>query len=271
MKTVSTGISNWLTGEIKMDYLKKNADIWDKNVENKNRWTKPVSRETVDNARKGIWDVLLSPNKPVPKSWFPEDLKDKKVLLLAGGGGQQGPILAAAGADVTVFDNSPKQLEQDRMVAERDNLNIKTVHGNVQDLSVFADESFDFIMQLVGCWVDSILPVWKEAYRVLKKGGVMISGLVNPIEFLFDLERLEKGELVVRHKIPYSDLTSLDKDEFERLTASEGIAFGHTLHDQIQGQIDAGFLIAGFYEDNGDGTILDNYIDMYIATKAIKV
>jgi len=29
---------------------------------------------------------------------------------LASGGGQQGPVLAAAGAHVTVFDNSPRQL-----------------------------------------------------------------------------------------------------------------------------------------------------------------
>ncbi|MFV0401868.1 MAG: class I SAM-dependent methyltransferase [Oscillospiraceae bacterium] len=254
-----------------MDYIIKNAEAWDKNVENKNTWTVPVSSNEVENARKGIWNVLLTPNKPVPKSWFPNDLTDKKVLLLAGGGGQQGPILSAAGADVTVFDNSAKQLEQDRMVAERDNLSIKTIQGNVQDLSVFADESFDFIMQLVGCWVDSILPVWNEAYRVLKKGGIMISALINPVEFLFDWERQEKGELVVRHKIPYSDLTSLTKDESERITAEGGVAFGHTLHDQIQGQIDSGFLIAGFYEDNGDGTVLDNYIEMYCATKAIKM
>ena len=254
-----------------MDYIKKNADAWDKNVDSMNTWTLPVSTEEVKNARKGNWKVLLTPNKPVPRSWFPDDLTDKKALLLAGGGGQQGPILSAAGMDVTVFDNSPKQLEQDRMVAERDNLIIKTKQGNVQDLSVFADESFDFIMQLVGCWVDSILPVWNEAYRVLKKGGIMISALVNPVEFLFDAEKQQRGELVVRHKIPYSDLTSLTKEESEKITANGGVAFGHTLHDQIQGQIDAGFLIAGFYEDNGDGTVLDKYIDMYCATKAIKL
>jgi len=50
------------------------------------------------------------------------------------------------------------------------------------------------------------------------------------------------------------------------------ICFGHSLEDQIQGQISAGFLIAGFYEDNsgGDGP-LDTYIDTFIATKAIKL
>jgi len=45
--------------------------------------------------------------------------------------------------------------------------------------------------------------------------------------------------------------------------------FGHTLTDQIQGQITAGFVIAGFYEDKGEA-LLDEYTDVFIATRAIK-
>jgi hypothetical protein len=54
------------------------------------------------------------------------------------------------------------------------------------------------------------------------------------------------------------------------LDKGDGICFAHTLHDQIQGQIEAGFLIAGFYEDKG-GTVLDKYIDTSAATKAVKL
>ena len=253
-----------------MDYIQINADVWDKNVENKNTWTVPVSKEAVENARNGIWSIVLTPIKPVPKNWFPDDLKGKQVLLIACGGGQQGPIMAALGADVTVIDNSKKQLEQDEYVAKRDNLNIKTVQGNMQDLSVFADESFDFILQLGGGWVDSVLPVWKEAYRVLKKGGIMLAGHNYPFDSIFDLELMEKGELVLRHKIPYSDIKNLTEDEFVRIT-KDGVYFGHSLEDMIQGQIDVGFLIAGFYEDNGSGYVLDEFINSFFATKAIKL
>ena len=70
--------------------------------------------------------------------------------------------------------------------------------------------------------------------------------------------------------ITYSDLNDLTEDEFKRITI-DGVFFGHSLEDIIQGQIEAGFLIAGFYEDNGSGNILDNYIDMFFATKAIKL
>ena len=40
----------------------------------------------------------------MPADWF-GDLAGAPVLCLASGGGQQGPLLAAAGARVTVFDN----------------------------------------------------------------------------------------------------------------------------------------------------------------------
>lgn len=253
-----------------MNYVKQNSEAWDNLGEIGYTWTVPVSTETIQNAKVGIWDVVLTPKKHVPKDWFPNNLIGSKVLLVAGGGGQQGPILSAVGADVTVFDNSKRQLEQDRMVAKRENLNIKTVQGNMQDLSVFANESFDFIMQFAGGYVDSVLPVWREAYRVLKKGGTMIAGHNNPNDFIFDIEEMEKGNLIVRHKIPYSDLTSLSKDEFDRITKNEGVCFGHTLHDLIQGQIEAGFLIAGFYEDDGF-SLLGQYIPTFFATKAIKL
>ena len=254
-----------------MNYIEKNSAAWDKNVERKNPWTVPVSPNIIRSARRGHWNVVLTPNKPVPKSWFPSDFNGLKVLLIAGGGGQQGPVLSALGADVTVFDNSKKQLEQDELVAKRENLNIKTVQGNMQDLSAFPDESFDFIMQFAGCFVDSVLPVWKEAYRVLKHGGTMLAGHNHPFEFLFDVTEMEKGNLVVRHKIPYSDIKDLEPEEFDRIATDGVVCFGHTLEDMIQGQIDSGFLIAGYYEDSGCGYVLDDYIDTFFATKAIKL
>ena len=95
------------------------------------------------------------------------------MLCLASGGGQQGPILAAAGTRVTVFDNSKKQLEQDRYVADRDQLDIQTVRGKMTNLAVFSDSSFDFIVHPVSnTFVANILPVWKEAYRVLSPKGI---------------------------------------------------------------------------------------------------
>jgi len=98
------------------------------------------------------------------------NIVNKNVLCLASGGGQQGPILAAAGANVTVFDNFDKQLEQDDKAALNYNLNIETIKRNMQNLSIFSDNYFDLIIHPVSnCFIDDIKPVWREAYRVLKK------------------------------------------------------------------------------------------------------
>ena len=160
-----------------MKYVEENSRIWDKRAENNDRWSTVVTSDEVEKARKGEWHIILTPEKPVPRDWFPAEMKGLKVLCLASGGGQQGPILAAIGADVTVFDNSQGQLEKDLYVAERDGLTIKTVQENMQDLSMFADASFDLIVHpWSNNYVDDILIVWKECSRVLKKGGTLLAG-----------------------------------------------------------------------------------------------
>ena len=95
------------------DPVAYNRAAWDREVENDNEWTRPAGREVIAQARAGEWSVVLIGYQPVPREWFPADLAGAAVLCLASGGGQQGPVLAAAGATVTVFDNSPRQLSRD--------------------------------------------------------------------------------------------------------------------------------------------------------------
>ena len=253
-----------------MTYIEENSKIWDKRSENNDIWSIAVSSEEVRLAREGIWSIVLTPAKPVPANWFPRKLEGKRILCLAGGGGQQGPILAAAGADVTVFDNSKVQLEKDAYVAQRDNLKIKTVQGNMQDLSVFEDESFDCIVHpWSNGYIDDVRPVWKECARVLKKNGLLLAGFGNPISCIFNVGKFEKGIFQIENTIPYADIDHMDDPETRAIVEADGYLWSHTLEDQIQGQIDAGFAITGFYEDIG-GSALDQYISSSIATKAIK-
>ena len=115
-----------------------NRSAWDREVDTGNEWTVPVGPDVIAAARAGTWSVVLIGYDPVPRDWFPAELAGSNVLGLASGGGQQGPVLAAAGARVTVLDNSPRQLAQDRMVADRENLQLATVLGDMRDLSAFA-------------------------------------------------------------------------------------------------------------------------------------
>jgi len=256
-----------------IDVRQYNSKAWDKAVERGSEWTIPVSSDLIEAARAGKWQIILTPEKAVPSAWFPADMRETDLLCLAGGGGQQGPILAAAGARVTVLDNSPEQLQRDRLVAEREGLAIITVAGDMRDLSHFDDSSFDVIVHpCSNLFVPNVRPVWQEAARVLRRGGLLMAGFTNPVNYIFDQNQADNGVLEVRHKLPYSDLISLDEDELQAyLDDLQPLEFSHTLEEQIGGQIDAGFAITGFYEDRWTGTTLAEYMPTFIATKATKL
>jgi SAM-dependent methyltransferase len=251
-----------------------NREAWDRQVEQGNMWTRPVGPETIEAARRGAWTVVLTGLVPVPRDWFPAELAGKDVLCLASGGGQQGPTLAAAGANVTVFDNSPKQLERDQTLALRFELPLRTVLGDMADLSALADQSFDLVFHPVSnVFAADVRPVWREAWRVLRPGASLLAGFMNPAGFLFDYERFEEtGERVVRYKLPYADSRDLPADELAaRRERGEPLEFSHSLAAQIGGQLEAGFQLVGFYEhrrEPPERSPLSIYMPEYIATRA---
>jgi len=257
-----------------MDVLSHNRTAWDQMVNERSRWTVPVPVEEIAQARDGHVTVILTPIRVVPTDWFPP-LDGVRTLCLAAAGGQQAPVLAAAGAHVSVLDNSPQQLAQDRLVAEREQLQLELLEGDMADLSRFPDQSFGLIFHpCSNTFVPDVRPVWQECYRVLQPGGILLAGFTNPLRYLFDDERKENGNLEVRYRIPYSDLDYLQEDHIQReVRAGRPLEFGHSLQDQIGGQLDAGFLISGFYEDRfpeSDADPLSRFIDTFIATRAIR-
>ena len=97
-------------------------------------FTRPKLNLDADSARR-----MIDPSGKL------SDVAGKKVLCLAGGGGQQSAAFALLGANVTVFDLSDEQLQQDKKVAEHYGFEIKTVQGDMRNLSPFEKESFDIV------------------------------------------------------------------------------------------------------------------------------
>jgi SAM-dependent methyltransferase len=248
-----------------MRYQDINAQVIDRWVEEGWEWGVPVSHEVFAAAKEGKWDVVLTPTKPVPHNWF-GSLKGKKVLGLASGGGQQMPIFAALGAQCTVLDYSEKQLESERLVADREGYAIRIIRADMTQPLPFSDGEFDLIFHPVSnCYVEKVEPIFAECYRVLKPGGILLCGLGNEINYLVDAE-----ETIISNAMPFNPLIN---EKYRKQLADEdcGMQFSHTAEEQLGGQLKAGFMLTDIYGDtNGEGRLHEMHIETYYATRAVK-
>ena len=246
-------------------YQEINAETIDRWIEEGWEWGQPISHETYLNAKNGNWYVLLTPTNPVPHEWF-GNLKDKKILGLASGGGQQMPIFTALGANCTILDYSDKQLEAEKMVAEREKYEIEIIKADMTKKLPFADNSFDIIFHPVSnSYIEKVEPVFKECYRILKKGGILLCGLDIGTNYTVD----EKEEKII-NSLPFNPL--VNEEQRKQLEEQDcGIQFSHTISEQIGGQLKAGFRLTDIYDDtNGFGRLHELNIASFVATRAIK-
>jgi SAM-dependent methyltransferase len=258
-----------------MNLIEHNRRAWDRLSDSGILWAQPVSSELIERARNGDWSVSLS-GRPVPRSWI-GNVVNTDILCLASGGGQQAPILAAAGANVTSFDISEDQLQKDVLVARRDSLNIHTERGTMTDLSRFVEACFDLIFLPVAVNnVPDVRPVWKECFRILRPGGALLAGFINPSLFLFEENEglsPDRG-LTVINRLPYSEYESLSAEE--RRSAIERrspFQWSHSLESLIGGQLEAGFVLTAFQENfrtDAKAPILNKFCPTYFATRAEK-
>ena len=229
-------------------------------------WMKPLTEAEFRAAARGEAMLTLTPNRKVPFFWY-EDCKGKQVLGLAAGGGQQMAVFSALGAACTLLDFSEEQLTADRLVSEREGYSIKLCKGDMTERLPFADESFDYVVNPVSNhYVEEVLPIFAEIYRVLKPGGVFLAGLDTGIYWAFWGEE----DTTLKRRLPFNPL----KDEAlrqELLAEDMALVFSHTLEEQIGGQLKAGFLLKDILEDTNEaGPFFEYNIPTFILTRAVK-
>lgn len=250
------------------DYILLNSLKWDQWVDEKCIWTRPISHEEFIAAKHGRYAIYVTPLKPIPKKWLGE-VTGQNILGLASAGGQQCPIFAALGAKVTVFDNSQRQLDTERLVAEREKYSIEIIKGDMSQTFPFNNDSFDFIINPVSnSYINNLSVFWSECYRVLKKGGSLITAFANPDIYMFDA--LSISDLKVKFKLPLNPMRDFDMNECSDIIDKDGVQFSHTMQEQFGGLIKAGFSINGFYEDKHPPNIQKSF-NTYIGAIASKL
>ncbi len=246
-------------------YTDVNAETIGRWIDEGWEWGTPIDHETYRRASAGDWQVLLTPTRPVPRTWFGE-LEGARVLGLASGGGQQCPIFAAAGAQVTVLDYTPAQLESELLVAEREGYPIACIRADMTRPLPFPDESFDLVFNPVSlCYVREVEPIWREAARVLVPGGSLLTGFDTVINYIVDGD-----EERIRWSLPFDP--TVDAEQAAFLSEDDaGMQFSHTLDEMLGGLLSAGFSIEDLYEDtNGEGRLHELGIPTYLAVRAVK-
>ncbi|MBM6776108.1 SAM-dependent methyltransferase [Collinsella sp. An271] len=247
-------------------YTDLNARIIDQWIADGWEWGTPISHERYLAALEGDWSMVLTPVRTVPRDWFFADMRGRRVLGLAAGGGQQMPLFAAMGAVCTVLDYSERQVASERLVAEHEGYEIRVVRADMTRPLPFDDGEFDLIFHPVSnCYVEDVLPIWRECFRVLAPGGRLLAGLDNGFNYVVD----DDEERIVRG-LPYNPLLDpslISEDELPEW----GVQFSHTMDEQIRGQIQAGFRLLDLYEDtNGSGRLHELGIPSFWATLAEK-
>lgn len=256
------------------NYTDINAKTIDSWVDKGWEWSVPLSHEAFVAAQNGKWDIVLTPIKPVPHEWFSPFIREErfdgmKLLGLASGGGQQMPVFAALGADCTVLDYSQRQLDREREIAQREGYAIDIVRADMTKRFPFEDVSFDIIFHPVSNrYVEDVYHIWNECFRVLKPGGILLAGMDNGFNFIIDDPTVRP--MVISNKLPFNPLKNPEQMKLLEKN-NDGVQFSHTFDEQIGGQLRAGFVITGAYEDfNNDSDAIADGISAYWATKAVK-
>ncbi len=252
-----------------VDVSEYNRRAWDAIARSHRKWFVPVSTREIAAARDGNPRIQVTACQNIPRAWL-GDLAGCHVLCLAAGGGHQAPLLAAAGAHVTVVDISDAQLEIDRQVAAREGLSLRTHRCDMSQLGELG--TFDLVIN--PCSVNFVpcpQAVWSEAHRVLRPGGILIAGLINPINYLFDAEELLQGRFVARHPIPLTPNTDRPLGQEPSDASPLPVEFGHTLSELLGAQLTVGFQLLDMFEDRwGDEDPLSERIAVFLATRARK-
>jgi ubiquinone/menaquinone biosynthesis C-methylase UbiE len=224
---------------------------------NKERW----EELSASNIQYSVPALNLDPpsaRKMIDPEGMLKHIENAEVLCLAASGGQQSAAFGILKAKVTVFDLSNNQLKKDEVAVNHYKYNVKTMQGDMQDLSIFTSQTFDVIWLAHSInFVPKIDKVLSEIARICRTGGKVRLNFTNPYVHGMWAEPSGNGFLLSQ---PYIDGAQIHYAEpYWTFTDQTGIKqrvegpkeYRHSLSTIIKGLIQNGFEIDGMWEEVG--------------------
>jgi len=199
-------------------------------------------------------------SKALPKPYY-DDPVDKimmtgvqgqNVLCLAGGGGQHSAVFSLLGANVTVLDLTPEQLESDQEVARHYGYEVTTIQGDMRDLSELPEAYFSRVYQPISTlFVPNLREVYSGVARVLKPGGLCFADYAVPLLYMAEHKGWDGKGYTLYITEPYIRGAILET-KVGKMNFTEGEPFSefhHLMSDIINGLVAEGLMIRGVWEN----------------------
>jgi ubiquinone biosynthesis O-methyltransferase len=143
-----------------------------------------------------------------------------KILDVGCGTGNFSIKLSNLGCRVTGIDISGEMLKQAEQKAKQDGLDVEFQQMDVYKLE-FPDEHFDGVFSMAAFeFITEPLRAYKEMYRVLKPGGRMLIGTINPESSWGELylsKEFQRNSIFKYAKfITMEELKSLDRNNLKQ-------------------------------------------------------
>ena len=187
------------------------------------------------------------------------EVAGKDVLCLAASGGQQSAAFALMGAAVTVLDFSQTQLDRDRETAAHYNVQVRTVQGDMRDLSCLDEGIFDIVWHAHSLnFVPDARLVFRQVSRVLRVGGLYRVHCANPfVHSRFDAKwngqgyPLNQPYIDGAEVVPDDPYWDVDRGDGTRKRVRGPKEFRHSLNTLVNGLIEQDFVILDGSEETG--------------------
>ncbi|MEM8732861.1 MAG: class I SAM-dependent methyltransferase [Planctomycetota bacterium] len=221
------------------EVLNGNRRAWDRMAKHQHVLAQPAREDELNDPMKIINGA----------GWLNGGIHGWNVLCLAAGGGRHGPLYAAAGGNVTVVDLSPAMLAQDREMAERHGMTIRTVETSMDDLAALGDGEFDLVVHPVStCYLPDLSRLFGEVARIVRPGGLYISQHKQPANLQASLET-QTGRYVIEQA--YYDRTPVPPATApNKLREPDTHEFAHSWESILGGICRNGFVVEDMTEPN---------------------